>query len=59
MEVEFLGHTAKYWLELQRRVDEEINAPRLLEEIVELRSKISLYESRIEEMYMVMNRRPK
>ncbi len=48
----FLGHTAGYWLELDLRMKQEFSfeAPRLLEEIVAMKGKISFYESRIKEM---------
>lgn len=45
----FLGHEIKYWLELQKMA-EEINATDFIQEIVELKGKISFYESRIEQM---------
>lgn len=49
----FLGHSADYWMDLERRFLEVQENPRcgeLLEEIVKLRGKISFYESRIAEM---------
>jgi hypothetical protein len=44
----YLGHTAEYWSELQKKVD-QLNCEDLIEEIVELRGKVSFYESRIKE----------
>lgn len=47
--MEFLGHTIKYWLELEKKA-RQLNAVKLLEEIAELRGKVSFYESRLDEM---------
>ena len=47
----FLGHTVKYWLELQQQVD-TLNLKDMIREIAELRSKVSFYESRIKQMEM-------
>lgn len=58
----FFGHDANYWLELQRKFEEaepETNVRRaeLIQEICRLRMKVSLYESRIDEMADIRNRR--
>ena len=55
---EFLGHTLGYWIELDQRFlrEQGMGAPALLQEIVELRSKVSFYESRIRQMATVMER---
>ena len=51
------GKPAEYWLELQKRIDETPNAERYLMEIIDLRSRVAFYESRIKEMATVMERR--
>lgn len=57
----FLGKPLAYWLELQRRIDAHgidcLQNERLLSEIIELRGKLNLYESRIKEMYRFMEER--
>ena len=45
----FLGHTIQYWIELQKKA-RQLNVVKLLEEIAELRGKVSFYESRLDEM---------
>lgn len=45
----------EYWLELEKRFDEGGESigwagPRLLQEVIDLRGKVSFYESRIAEM---------
>ena len=45
----FLGHTVKYWLELEKKA-RKLDVVKLIEEIAELRGKVSFYESRIDEM---------
>lgn len=49
MEDLYLGKTMKYWLELER-LPREMKYEGLILEIANLRSKVSFYESRIEEM---------
>jgi hypothetical protein len=49
MMTEFLGHSIGYWLELESLVVQK-GVSRLIQEIVDLRSKVSFYESRVEEM---------
>jgi len=51
----FLGHNIAYWEELNRRA-QELDAERLLVEIIELRGKLAFYEKRIKEMVAVMER---
>jgi|HubBroStandDraft_2_1064218.scaffolds.fasta_scaffold1076014_2 hypothetical protein len=55
---EFLGHTVQYWLELEMRFSKEsgMDAPALLNEIVELGAKVRFYESRIRQMAALMER---
>jgi hypothetical protein len=53
MNVEYLGHPMMFWVELKRRVDERpdtLGYDRLLQEVVDLRGKVSFYESRVNEM---------
>lgn len=47
-----LGHPPQYWFELERRFEAVAipNGVGLLTEIVELRGKVSFYESRIKQM---------
>lgn len=45
----FLGHDIAYWLELQERVD-TLGVANYLQEIADLRGKVSFYESRINEL---------
>jgi len=45
----FLGHTLDYWIDLQARVD-EIDATKLVEEIVRLKAKLFDYQA-IEKLY--------
>lgn len=49
MEGLYLGHDARYWVELQKRA-EEFNFTELIEEIAKLRGKVDFYESRIIQM---------
>lgn len=47
----YMGHKVSYWMELQRRVDQLGKKDEMyIEEICELRGKISFYEDRIKEM---------
>jgi hypothetical protein len=54
----FLGHTFKYWNELNSKAeaihDGSLYLPRLLEEIAELRGKVSFYEARVKESHAFM-----
>jgi hypothetical protein len=45
----YLGHDIKYWLELQKKA-EELKVVDFIQEIADLRGKISFYESRIKQM---------
>ena len=45
----FLGHTFEYWLELQQIAVKDFKVD-LIDEIAILRSKVSFYESRIQEL---------
>ena len=45
----YLGHDIKYWSELESKA-QELGAVKWLEEIADLRAKVSFYESRIKEM---------
>lgn len=51
--VMFLGKTTEYWLELERQAD-TLNVPHLIREVASLRSKISFYESRIQDLSTFM-----
>lgn len=55
MSMHFLGHDTSYWLELQKRFDDQgdLSAPGLLEEVVKLQGKVGFYESRIADMAVV------
>lgn len=57
--IEFLGKSPAYWLELQLRLENDckFNAGDMLGEIVELRGKLSFYESRISQMASEMARK--
>lgn len=46
---EFLGHSAKYWLELQSKA-EALNVTKLIEENADLRAKVNFYEQKVTEM---------
>lgn len=59
----FLGEPIEFWKELKNRfekIDPETSIQRsnLLDEIVNLKGKISFYESRIQEMINVMKEKP-
>lgn len=45
----FMGEKLNFWIELKRH-SKSLNADKLLREIAELRSKVSYYEERIDEM---------
>jgi len=45
----FLGHPIRYWIELQNHA-EECNHVDLLQEIADLRAKVSFYESRLDDI---------
>lgn len=51
----FLGHPINYWLELERKTLQS-GTTDLLQEIADLRSKVSFYESRIKQMKEFMER---
>ena len=51
----FMGHTVAYWVELETGTFKK-GTRELIEEIAELRSKVSFYESRINEISNFMNR---
>lgn len=52
MEMNFCGHSAAYWLDLEDRfrMEQTLAAPDLLEEVLVLRGKVSFYEDRIRQM---------
>lgn len=51
----FLGHTAEYWIMLEKAAnDRDPNVNELLVEVLQLRGKISFYEARIKQMADVM-----
>lgn len=45
----YLGHTVKYWLELERRA-EKLDVTDWIEEVAGLRAKVSFYESRLDQI---------
>jgi hypothetical protein len=47
------GHSYSYWLELEKYA-KELNVITLIEEITRLRGKVSFYETRINEMSILM-----
>ena len=49
MENLFMGHEYGYWAELEERA-QKLKVVDWLDEIAQLRAKVSFYESRIEEM---------
>lgn len=49
METTFLGHPTNYWIELESKV-EKLNYQHLIQEIADLRGKLSFCERRIKEM---------
>lgn len=49
MPEQFLGHDIAYWVELQKKVD-TLEVANYLQEIADLRGKVSFYESRVEEL---------
>lgn len=51
----YLGHDAKYWLELEKKA-RELNVVDFIEEIVSLRGKVNFYESRIEQLANFMKK---
>ena len=55
MEGMFCGHPFSYWLELERRFKNgyPLSQSRLIEEIADLRGRVSFYEDRIKEMAQV------
>lgn len=48
-DLKYMGHDINYWLELQKKAD-TLDVVKWLEEVAELRAKVSFYESRIKEM---------
>jgi len=50
--IQFLGHDAQYWIELERRLETkgDLSASALLQEVVGLRGKIAFYENRLSQM---------
>ena len=51
---EFLGHPISYWIEIEKET-QKLGYSKLIQEIGNLRGKVSFYESRIEEMNNFMN----
>lgn len=51
----FMGQSIAYWVELHKKA-RILNVVKWLEEIAELRAKVSFYESRIKEMTNFMER---
>ncbi len=53
METTFLGHTAEYWLELNRR-PKELRLEDLLQEIVILKGQLEFVKSRIKDINIII-----
>jgi hypothetical protein len=54
----FCGHPVSYWFELEKIINDkskDFNAEYLIREISDLRSKVSFYESRINELNIFMS----
>lgn len=47
--VTFLGHSISYWTELEKRA-ERLKVTDYIQEIADLKGKVSFYESRIRQM---------
>lgn len=52
----FLGHPVGFWLKL-RETSDSLNVTDFIQEIADLRAKVSFYESRIDQMTMFKNRK--
>lgn len=52
----FMGHGMAYWIELEK-IARELDASKLLDEVVKLRGLVAYYESRLSEMAEVMGKR--
>jgi proteasome assembly chaperone (PAC2) family protein len=55
MQICFLGKPLEYWIELDKRAN-NIELLDYIQEIAELRSKVSFYESRLKQMNDFMNK---
>ena len=51
----FLGKPVEYWVALDE-LPRELDVERLITEIAELRGKVAFYESRVVDMYGLMDR---
>lgn len=51
----FLGHSTTYWIELEKKA-QELGVINWLQEVAELRAKVSFYESRLDEINNFRNR---
>ena len=51
----FLGHSAGYWIELEKKA-EILDVADFIQEIADLRGKVNFYESRIRQMCLVMKK---
>jgi len=49
----YLGHTAEYWLELDKKA-RELNADKLLQENVTLRGQLAFIEDRITQINLAL-----
>ena len=58
----FLGNPMNYWIELQRRVEvgsvDALEKKTLIQEIADLRGKVSFYESRLDQINNYLEGRP-
>jgi hypothetical protein len=51
----FLGHSISYWTELEKMAD-KLEVRDYIQEIVDLKGKVSFYESRIKQMADLMGK---
>ena len=53
MEEHYLGHTIKYWIELNKRT-KELNLENLLEEVVKLRGQLEFTKDRLAQITSIL-----
>lgn len=51
----YLGHTAQYWLELEKKAM-TLNVVDILDELANAYGKIGFYEKRIKDMHSLINK---
>jgi hypothetical protein len=54
-EMIFLGHDIKYWIELENRA-KELEVTDFIEEIVQLRGKLSFIQKRTNEIFLMLEK---